>query len=248
MMTRRFRKFVSATLVVSFLLFSQTAFSLETQLNVIGDVVADGKAEMKAAFNKWIPIKGKSYPIADGTQLKTSDGKLSVVLRDGVRIEIAKNSLVTISGSRSSYSINLDNGSLGFSVPHGVDFSVVTRTSTVTVPSAEGLIKKVSMEATENTTGVVIYDGKGTKVMSVSGRLLVKSALGEKSQVVDAGKAFYVAGSDAGYRVTPVQLVETTEAAPVYALSPVPFILGGVVVGSYFLINSLYKASPSRFD
>lgn len=240
MKTGNLVRFMSLVVVILFLLFCQVAFSMESQINVLGDVIGEGRADMKAAFNNWIPVTGKTYPIVSQTQLKTGDGKMSIMLRDGVRMEIAKNSDLTISGSKGNYTVSLDNGSIGFSVPQGIDFSVVTRTSTVQVPSAAAFIKKVSLETPENVRGIVIYDGKGTKVISVSGTLMVKNALGERSQMVTAGKAFYVAGTDAGYRVTPVQLIEDQPAG---VISPWPFILGGAKIGEYFLVNSFYHAS-----
>lgn len=201
-----FHKNVSITLIVTFLLYSQAAFSSEPTFKILGDIVGSGKVEMQTAFNKWIPLSDKAYPVVNGTHLRSGDGRMSIILRDGVRMEIGKNSDIVVSGLRGNYAINLDNGSVGFSVPQGVEFAVTTPTTTVQIPSAPTMIQKVSLESQEHTRGMIICDGKGTKVTSVSGTLMVKNAIGTISQMVSSGNAVYIAQADGGNRTIPVQL------------------------------------------
>lgn len=244
-----FHKNVSITLIVTFLLYSQAAFSSEPTFKILGDIVGSGKIEMQTASNKWIPLSDKAYPVVDGTHLRSGDGRMSIILRDGVRMEIGKNSDIVVSGLRGNYSINLNNGSVGFSVPQGVEFAVATPTTTVQVPTGSAIIQKVNLEVQENIRGMVTYDGKGTKVTSVSGTLMVKNAIGTISQMVSAGNAVYFAQADGGNRAIPVQLPEAAGEAGFGALGLVG--LGVVAIGGIFVVSNMAKgggaaASPSK--
>lgn len=177
---------------------SQLVFAMEPSISILGDVVGSGRAEMKTAFDKWISVSGKTYPVIDGANLRSGDGMMSLILRDAVRIEVGKKSEITVSGSRGNYSVNVTGGQIAFSVPKGISFSVKTPTSIVQTKASTDLIQKVSLTSQDDVKGIVTYDGKGTRVTAINGTLVVKSGLGVQLQTVTAGNAIYIEGKDIG--------------------------------------------------
>ena len=181
------------------LLFAQFAFCAEPTITVLGDVVGNGKTEMKAAFNQWISVSGKPYPVIDGAHLKSGDGAMSIVFRDGARLEAGKYTDFTVAGSKGSYSITMESGAIGFSVPQGVAFSVTTPTSTIQAHSAAPMIQKASLSSQGQVVkGVVSYSDKGTKIMAVSGTLMVRSGIGVAAQTVSEGNAIFIEKKSTG--------------------------------------------------
>lgn len=209
----RFMFFISVAAGV-LLLFSQSAFSSESSITILGDVVGNGDTYMKAAFKQDIPLRGKPYPLIDGAHLRAGDGMMSVVFRDGAKLEVGKFSDLVVNGSRGSYIVNMGSGKIGFVIPQGTSFSVKTPNSTIQTQSAAPAIQKASLSSQSTTVkGVVSYDGKGTKVMAVSGTLTVRSGIGVVLQTVSEGNAIYIDGKDGG-RIRTAQMVTTPPPPP----------------------------------
>ncbi len=250
MSVRKMSLFITMLLSV-FLLCGRLAFAAQPSINILGDVVGSGTAEMKTAFNQWISVSGKTYPVIDGATFRSKDGNMSLIFRDSVRMEVGKNSEIVVSGSRGSYAVSMNSGQIIFSVPRGVSFSVKTPTSTVQTREASALIRKVSLSSQDDIKGVISYDGKGTKITAISGTLTVRSGMGVQLQSVAAGNAIYIEGKDSA-NIRTVQLAGGATggagAAPDRS-DPTPlWVAGGgagVVTGGYFLVNSLYEASPA---
>ena len=51
------------SIAVIFFLYSSQVFSMNSSLAALGEVMGSGNAEMKTAFDRWVTITGKSYPI-----------------------------------------------------------------------------------------------------------------------------------------------------------------------------------------
>ncbi|HUO76969.1 MAG TPA: hypothetical protein VMU21_05260 [Thermodesulfovibrionales bacterium] len=209
----RFMFFISVAAGV-LLFFSQSAFSSESTITILGDVVGNGDTYMKAAFKQDIPLRGKPYPLIDGAHLRAGDGMMSVVFRDGAKLEVGKFSDLVVNGSRGSYIVNMGSGKIGFVIPQGTSFSVKTPNSTIQTQSAAPAIQKASLSSQSTTVkGVVSYDGKGTKVMAVSGTLTVRSGIGVVLQTVSEGNAIYIDGKDGG-RIRTAQMATTPPPSP----------------------------------
>lgn len=200
------------SIAVIFFLYSSQVFSVNTSFAALGEVMGSGNAEIKTAFDRWLTITGKSYPIVDGANLKSNKGRMSVVMRDGVTVEIGANSYAIINGSVGNYTINLSSGGIAFSIPKSISFSVITPTSIVRVQSSDKGIQKVNMSTDYYARGAVIYDGKGTKVISVGGTLMVEDTTGKGMQILTAGNSIYVDEMGNSSRVTPVELTETEKS------------------------------------
>ena len=205
---------VVSIMVGFFLLLGQAAYSAESTITILGDVVGNHNTYMKAAFSQWISVSGKPYPLIDGTRLQVGDGMMSVVFRDGARMEIAKFTDLVVNGSRGSYIVSMDNGKVGFVIPQGTSFSIKTPNSTIQTQSAIPMIQKASISSESNKAkGVVSYDGKGTKVTAVSGSLTVRSGIGAALQTVSEGHAIYIEGKDGG-KITTVQMAVGDQPPP----------------------------------
>ncbi|MEW6002609.1 MAG: hypothetical protein AB1638_08200 [Nitrospirota bacterium] len=214
MKIKRFNSVLS--IIITLLFYSPAALSMETSLGVLGDVVGSGNTEMKTSFDRWISITGKSYPVIDGSTLRSNEGRMSVIMKDGARMEVGKDSSVTINGSRGNYIINLINGGIVFIIPDGINFSVTTPTSIVHVHSEASRARKPILTSKNGqsciTKGVVIYDGKGTKIFSINGTLMIKDTTGMAAQTLTAGNTIYLSETTSS-GVTPVQLVEGVKGA-----------------------------------
>jgi hypothetical protein len=154
--------------VIIVLFFTQAAFSSEPAVVLLGDVVGNGNVEIRVASDKWAGLNGKTFPVFAGTHLRTNNGMLSINLRDRVRIEVGRNSNITISGKKGDCSVRVNNGVVGFMVPDGIKFSVITPTMNIEFPNAKSLFQRMDMNAEGNLTGAVVYDGKETKLVPTS--------------------------------------------------------------------------------
>lgn len=206
---KRLLKFVSMTSLTFFLLNGQLAFSLDPTVSVIGDVVGKGRAEMKTAFDRWISISGKAFPLFDGGHLRSGDGMMSSIFRDGARMEVGKNSELIVTGSRGDYTVDLSKGNIAFSVPQRVSFSVATLNATIQTQVQPNIIRQVSAFSDEYVRGSVGFDSRGTMVTAVSGTLMVKDTKGAAAHTVTAGNSIFVPRAESGHRAAPAQLVPT---------------------------------------
>ena len=243
-MNTRKSRFISVISVAAgvLLLFAQFAFCAEPTITILGDVVGNGKTEMKAAFNQWISVSGKPYPVIDGAHLKAGDGAMSIVLRDGARVEAGKYTDFIVAGSKGSYSITMESGTIGFSVPQGVALSVTTPTSTIQAHSAAPMIQKAGLSSQGQVVkGVVSYSDKGTKVMAVSGTLTVRSGVGAAMQTVSEGDAIYIEKTDTG-KIKTAQMATTPSPASPTTPPPPPAVSGppsGAIWPDFFIVAGI---------
>ena len=208
-MGKKNRHRIISVLTGAFLLLGQLAFSMEPSVTILGDVVGKGSTEMRTAFNKWISISDKAYPLMDGAHLRSGDGMMSSIFRDGARMEVGKNAEIIVSGSRGRYTVDLGKGKIAFSLPQGISFSVTTPTATIETRVQPNMIRTVSTTSQDYVRGSVGYDGKGTTVTALSGTLMIKDAKGAAAHTLTAGNSLYVSGADSGYRSSPAQLAVT---------------------------------------
>ncbi|MCL5023282.1 MAG: FecR family protein [Nitrospirae bacterium] len=263
---RRYRGII-AVFAGIVLLFGQLAFAMEPSVAILGDIVGKGSTEMRTAFGKWISVSGRAYPLIDGANLRSAEGSMSSIFRDGARIEIGRNSEIIVAGAKGNYTVDLKKGKIAFSIPEGVRFSVITPTSSVQTGLESNMIRTVNTASRDFTRGTVGYDGKGTTVTVLSGTLMVRDAKGAGIRKVAAGNSLYVAGADTGYRPEPAQLLPTENKGnqgsgggnggnPPEPKDPAlsPLVVGGaslvLVGGTFLIVNSTTKgngvASPSQ--
>ncbi|MFA5354658.1 MAG: hypothetical protein WC291_10545 [Thermodesulfovibrionales bacterium] len=248
------KKAFSIVCTITILAFGTASFALDRPAAVLGDVVGNGKAELKGGVGNWMSVEGRSFPVVDGASLRSGEGSASMVMRDRVKMQLGRDSEATVHGSVGAYSIMLAKGSLGFSVPRGISFTVTTPTSVVQVPTSAGPIQKVSHAAPDSVRGMVIFDGKGTKVVSVSGDLMVKDLSGTGHQLLAAGDSLYLDSRGAS-AVVPVQLNGGGENGDNGSNDTNALLTGGIMagltIGGFLAVDSGFNggggqpASPS---
>lgn len=232
---------VIALMAIMSLLSSQLVFSMEPSFKVLGTVTGRGDARIGTSFNNWLDINGRSYPCFDGMHLKTGDGSAAINLKNGIRLETGKATDIMLSRESGDYSVNLLGGGLSFSVPEGVNLSVITPTASIGTTPVNA-IKRVSSDSLTKR-GIVIFDGKGTRVISLSGAITVRDINGTSSHVVNQGNAVYLANEKTAVRsvVLPAGAIGGGSALS----AALPGIIGSaVVLGTYFTVNSTIKVKP----
>lgn len=226
------------------LLVSQLAFSMEPSLKVIGTVTGKGDVKVETSFNNLVEID-RPFPCYNGLHLKTGDGSAAINLKNGIRLDVGKTTELIMAGEKD-YSVNLLLGGLSFSVPEGVNLTISTPSASISTSPISG-IKRVSSDSAM-IKGIVIFDGKGTNVVSLSGVFTVREINGTTTQIVSTGKAIYLGNDKADIRtvVLPSGLVGGGSALA----AALPGIIGSaVVLGTYFTVNSTVKVkavSPWR--
>jgi len=204
-----FTRTLALCVVVLFLFTTTIASAFEAARPVMGEVMTSGTVEIETGQGNWLPVKGKTLPLFDGAHLRSADGGMSLVLKDGSRVDVGKDAEIVLSGNAQNPVIQLNKGTLGFTAPGGSQFSVTTAHATV--------LPKVSYagEKKEASKGLVTVDDKGTKVASVEGSLIVLDNSKVGAQQLNAGSALYAAAADTGQKVSPAAV--PGEKAPVIA-------------------------------
>jgi hypothetical protein len=209
-----------AVCLVAVLAFLSGPFLADASASPLGTVIGTKDSFLKTAFGSWAPLEGKTYPAVDGTALKAGNGVTALTTKDSAKIQGGKQSEFIIRGARGAYTVDLQKGPLAFRIPAEVTLTVTTPTATVRVDSNRGEVTKASRDPKSDRYGVVIFDGKGTKVASLNGSIGVVSFNGSSRHVLLKGVTVYVSGSDEGFRITLAQLAQDEEAKLVS-----PFVL-----------------------
>jgi hypothetical protein len=244
-------------LLCFFVLFFLIQGNAESNTFPIGTVLGIGQAELESMPGKMTTLDTNTYPLFPDSRLRTRDGRISVTLRDGCRIEAYKNSELSIRGGKETYWIDLERGSIAFSFPFTSSVTIITPSATIeTGPSA--LIKRVDYTKEGNLKGVILIDEKSnTQVISISGEIVVRDSRGNL-QILASGKGLYISADP--YKIIPAQAIEDTKGIPEKGGVPakvsrdeviVPYLIGGgtAVVTTAVIIETERKrervASPA---
>lgn len=241
-----------AFLVCFFALFFLIAGNAESNTFPIGTVLGTGQAELESMPGKMTTLDTNAYPLFSDSRLMTKDGRVSITLRDGGRMEAYKNSELSIQGGKETYRIDLKRGSIAFSFPFTSSVTIITPTATIETGSS-ALIKKVGYTKESNLKGVALIDEKGnTQVISISGEMVVRDGRGSH-QILASGKGLYISADP--YRIIPAQAIGIPEKGGVPARVSseevaAPYIVSGIaVVTTAVIIEQQRKkeriASPS---
>jgi len=258
---KRFTEVISSAVAMLFMLISISGVSAQI-VAVLGDIKSNGRVFIASANGSWLPAQS-TYPILENTGIKTGDGTASLYFREGSRADIAKNSLASVTGSASKFSVTLSTGIIAFNMTGTATLSVFTPSTTVSVNTKNSPVQKVSLSR-ERVLGAIAVTEKGTEVRSSSGRIMVSAPAGE-SRMVSTGESIFI-GADSSVRVFKTQAVaqdddDRKKPAGAYWLSgdkAIEYgILGGVGVttGTAFALGSHWNgdgeghlASPSGFS
>lgn len=258
------KRCIAVILVASFFLTAVTPAYAQT-VQVLGEIKSNGMVYVAASNGQWMQAM-QSYPVLPNTAIKTKDGMAAFLLKDSCRIDVNKNSSLTLnSPSPSVYAINIAEGTVAFNIKAGASLTITTPTSTVNVNAPGAAVAlKVSETKDGRVIGAVTVSEKGTEVRSISGRIIASNAGGE-AKVVVAGENAWI-GSDNKVKVYTTQAVAQGSAdddrKAAALLSPqssgtnyVPaYIIGGLMAGAITVISfdvwrgsAKKSASPSGF-
>lgn len=173
-------------------------------ITVLGEIKSSGKVFIGSASGKWSPAM-PTYPLLENTALRTEDGSVSISFKDGSRVDLSRNTIATVNGSSTDYTITLAQGVIAFNVGPTASLSITTPTAQVSVNSNSNPVQKVSYEKANRVLGVITVSEKGTEVRNITGKILVNaSAAGTKTLV--SGESILV-GQDSDAKVFKTQSV-----------------------------------------
>ncbi len=223
--------YVLLLLITLYAILFLTQGKAESDTFPIGTVLGVGNAELESIQGKFIALDTNTYPLFSDSTLRTRDGKATVTLKDGGRMEIYKETEFSIHGGNGNYRINLNKGALAFSFPLRLSITIITSTATIETGRAGDIIQKVGYERENEIKGVILIDKKGnTQVVSISGEMMVKDIKGA-SQILTSGKSLYI--STDPYRIIPVQAIGDTGGIPARVSEYegiIPYLAGGVAI------------------
>jgi hypothetical protein len=176
MQSRRFRRALVVLAGITLLANSPLALAADGGPRVLGTVVAVGKASMKAALDRWVPVDEKTHPVVDGTALKTEEGTMSITMKDGAGINMSKKTDVVVGGTLSNYAMRLQLGTIAFKVYEGIGFSVTTPSTTVVVQRVSSATENSRRTFKDEISGIITHDGKETQVVCLRGKFSVMLA------------------------------------------------------------------------
>lgn len=238
--------------VIVFVLFLFTLLFLikgnaESNIFPVGTVLGIGQAELELIPGRMITISNTEYPLFSDSKLRTRDGKISITLKDKGRIEVYKNSELSILGGDGTYRVNLNKGTLAFSFPHTTSVTIITPTATIETVSSGALQRVTYKKEIDYIKGLVIIDEKGnTQVISVSGEMAVRDVRGNY-QILASGNSLYISGDS--YKVVPAQAPEVglppPPPPPFYTY--LPYIAGAAGAGaSGYIMYEIYKSATEE--
>ncbi len=204
--------FISAFILTNF--FSPFSSASAQSVLTLGEIQTSGSVFIESSYGKWLP-SAKTYPLLQGTKIKTEEGSASIHFSNGSRVDLSKNTMAVIEGSPSDYSVRLVSGVIAFNINPASSLTVSTASTDVYVNSRKGLVQKVSQESAGWSLGAVSVTDKGTEVKSISGKIFV-SVSASDMKLVAPGETLFV-GSDGKHKTYAVQAVTGAGAMAGYS-------------------------------
>jgi ferric-dicitrate binding protein FerR (iron transport regulator) len=142
-----------------------------------------------------VPVDEKSRPVVDGTALKTEKGSMSILMKDGVAIDMSKSTELLVGGTISNYAMQLQLGSITFKVYEGIGLTVTTPSTTVVVQRVSAAAGNARRSFKDEISGIISHDGKETQVICLRGKFGVVPANAE-TRVLTEGNTVAVGSSE----------------------------------------------------
>ena len=194
-------RLISYFLLAVFSLVNIAGVSAQT-VAVLGELQSTGKVFISSSTGKWSPAM-PTYPLLQDTGIRTEDGSASIFFKDGSRVDLSRDTIVSIAGGAPNYTMHLAKGVIAFSIKPISSLSVSTPSASISVNSKDNIVQKVGYEKSSCILGVISSNEKGTEVRSISGRILVASSTAGTKTLV-TGESMLV-GPDSNYKVYKTQ-------------------------------------------
>ena len=177
----------------------------------IGQAIAAGDAQINLNGSGWTKIGEMTYPVGAESALRTGGGSLSISLKNGGRIDLGRNSEISVSPRPGGYMVSLAKGRVVVNNP---------AKASICVRTPDGLMFR---PANGNSSYAVYFDGR-PQAASFAGNLEVTA--GERILAnLPQGRSLVMEGRTA--RVLPVQ---AEGAITEEGLSTGAIITGGAIV------------------
>ncbi|NWF98331.1 MAG: FecR domain-containing protein [Nitrospirae bacterium] len=211
-----------------------------------GEIRSSGNVYIESSTGNWQNIQ-PVYPLLKNTKLRTKDGVVYITTQEGGRIDISKDSELSIESSKRKYIVNLSKGTVSFNVSSDIDFSVLTPEATVLINTqAGGIYSLVAGPGAPNITniyGMVIRNDQGTFIRSLSGRIMIRH--NSRYVLIENGETFF-AGIGEGTTPATSHIVSSgSYLGPVVVLGGFSAIVGGL---SFEAFRGNGHASPHSFS
>jgi len=226
---RKKNPFISVTLAFTFLFISATQVSAQ-EVIAYGEIKSSGDVMIASSTDKWTKMKG-IYPLLNSTEIMTKEGVAFIVMKDGSKIELSKNTEASID-VKKSYLANLKRGTLYFGVIPSDSLSIFTAQATILVAKETGSPDSQSIQ------GMVISSEKGTEIRCFSGHINV-TFLGSQKKILKTDEIFFVSSSG------PVQLYATGAKARLINSTFLGLFITGGTVAAFDAFRKGGIASPS---
>lgn len=187
-----------AALFLSFIVSSTSVSAKEVM--ALGEIKATGMVSIESSVGKWVELRD-AYPLLKSTKLKTNEGVVSITTKEGTRLDLSRNTEVSIDAAGNSYTLTLAYGTVSFNIMPSSEFIIITKAATISagrqVAGHYSLVAGPGAPRLPNIQGMVVSDSKGTLTRSNKGRINV-SGKGFQAKALDSGESFFVADSGAG--------------------------------------------------
>lgn len=213
MQARRCLQVLMVLAGMMFLAHSPLVQATEGGSNVLGTVVGMGDARMKAALDRWVPVDEKSRPVVDGTALKTDKGSMSILMKDGVSIDMSKGTDLSVGGIAGNYAMRLQSGSITFKVYEGIGLTVTTPSTTVVVQRVSAAVANSRRTFKDEISGIITHEDKETQVICLRGKFGIVPANAE-TRVLTEGNTVAVGTSEVSGQTRPATVTSATLPTP----------------------------------
>lgn len=220
-------------------LASVVPFSADAAGVMVGISTGSKEAQIAPDGKQWAALSGASTPVFDGTMLRTGNGAISVLVRDGTQLEVLPRSVIAISGSRNAPVIKIAVGRVLFRLPSSSATALATpsvryQVSPAVAARSQRVIKAAATAAPRGSSDhlgeVAVTQRGGSLVHLFQGEIIAKPLNNTGLHIVKTGQTASLppAGStDPSFKILLAQALpgETeppTPAGPADSVPPLP--------------------------
>lgn len=140
-------RFITFMLLAVFSLVNITGASAQT-VAVHGEIQSTGKVFINSSTGQWSPAM-PTYPLLHDTGIKTEDGIASILFKNGSRVDLSRNTVVSIASAQPGYIIELKEGVISFNITPSSSLSVSTASAGILARGGkEAVIGNINMRGT----------------------------------------------------------------------------------------------------
>jgi hypothetical protein len=162
-----FSKLISYFIIVIFSVVNIASLSAQS-VPVLGEIKSSGNVFISSSTGQWSPAM-PTYPLLNDTGIKTEDGVASIFFKDGSKVDISKNSVVSVVSTPPGHTIKLTQGVISFNLTSSSSLAISALSADV-----------LAIGGKDPVFGNVIVRGNCVEVKSFTGVVQVTSATGPK--------------------------------------------------------------------